>query len=106
MGATWAVAQVSNGLKRLANASSIPVLALAQLNRSVAGREDKRPSLADLRQSGDIEQHAEAVMLLCRPEYYVSRPSRSGARARASNGSRRAWRTRGRRGIEVPAKPR
>lgn len=73
MGATWAVGQVSNALKRLAKEMQIPVLALAQLNRGVEGRDDKRPSLADLRQSGEIEQDAEAVMLLYRPEYYLPR---------------------------------
>lgn len=73
MGATWAVGQVSNALKALAKQMDIPVLALAQLNRGVEGREDKRPSLSDLRQSGEIEQDAEAVMLLYREEYYLGR---------------------------------
>lgn len=73
LGATWAIGRVSNGLKRLAKDLDVPVLALAQLNRGVEGRESKRPTLADLRQSGDIEQDAEAVMLLHRPEYYLDR---------------------------------
>jgi replicative DNA helicase len=78
MGATWAVGQVSHALKQLAKQMNIPVLALAQLNRGVEGREEKRPTMADLRQSGEIEQDAEAIMLLYRPEYYLpkSEPDR------------------------------
>lgn len=72
LGATWAVGTISRGLKRLAKDLAIPILALAQLNRASALREDKRPTLADLRQSGDIEQDAEAVLLLHRAEMYFS----------------------------------
>ena len=73
MGATWAIGAVSNGLKRLAKTLDVPVLALAQLNRGVESREDKRPNLSDLRQSGDIEQDAEAVVFLHRPEMFLSK---------------------------------
>lgn len=73
MGATWAVGQVSNALKRLAKDMGIPVLALAQLNRGVEGRDDKRPNMSDLRQSGEIEQDAEAVLMLYRQEYYLGK---------------------------------
>ena len=51
----------------------MPVLALAQLNRAVESREDKQPSLADLKQSGDIEQDADGVIFVRRPEYFSPR---------------------------------
>lgn len=73
LGATWAVGKVSNALKALAKDLDVPVLALAQLNRQVEGRDDHRPTMADLRQSGEIEQDAEAVMLLHRAEHYLSK---------------------------------
>ena len=76
-GATYAVGQVSGALKRISKASRVPVVALAQLNRGVEGREDKRPGLADLRASGDIEQDADSVGFIYRAEYYLgSKPER------------------------------
>lgn len=70
-GATYAVGQVSGALKRLSKTCRMPVIALAQLNRGVEGRDDKRPGLADLRNSGDIEQDADSVGFLYRHEYYL-----------------------------------
>jgi replicative DNA helicase len=64
------VAQISRRLKFLARELSIPVVALAQVNRSSEDRQDHRPRLADLRESGAIEQDADTVMLLHRPDRY------------------------------------
>jgi replicative DNA helicase len=64
------VSEISKGLKTLAKELDVPVLALSQLNRACEGREDKRPRLADLRDSGSLEQDADQVLLLFRPGYY------------------------------------
>ena len=64
------VAQISRRLKHLARELQIPVVALAQVNRSSEDRQDHRPRLADLRESGSIEQDADTVMLLHRPDRY------------------------------------
>lgn len=65
------ISAISNGLKRLALDLDIPVLALAQLNRALESREEKRPMLADLRDSGELEQDADLVMFLHRDHYYL-----------------------------------
>jgi replicative DNA helicase len=89
------VTQITTALKALAKDLNVPVIALSQLSRAVEQRDDKRPQLSDLRESGSIEQDADIVMFVFREEYYLARTEPpADPNDPSSNDKWKAWRTR------------
>ena len=89
------IGDATSMLKAIAKELQVPILLLSQLSRAVEGRDDKRPTLSDLKESGDIEQDADVVMFLYREEYYLTRsePKRKGYRSQEALATAEAdWR--------------
>lgn len=87
------IADVSRGLKNLAKELKVPIICLAQLNRAVDARVDKRPFLSDLRESGSIEQDADTIMFIHREDYYEKDKSKQNNKAEIIIAKQRAGAT-------------
>ncbi len=85
------VTEITTGLKALAKELNVPIIALSQLSRQVESRDDKRPQLSDLRESGSIEQDADVVMFVFREEYYLKQQGAAAGHARNTPNGRPRW---------------